>query len=230
MTTRIKICGLTRENDALVAAQMGADFLGFVFVPSSPRCIDANRARRIVHYVRGWMKQEHDRRQLDARCAPFEPREIRFVGVFANQDRAEIESISRLAGLDAIQLHGDESPDDVASIGLPVIKVFRIGDEMSEPVGYGVARWFLFDAASASGLGGTGTQFDWNLVRDLSDDKPFFLAGGLTPENVGEAIRIVHPFGVDVSSGVESAPGIKDHDKVRRFIGEVRREARGEGR
>ncbi len=226
MTARIKICGLTRENDALVAAQMGADFLGFVFVPSSPRCIDADRARRISHYVRGWMKQEHDRRQLDARCAPFEPREIRFVGVFANQDRAEIESVARHAGLDAIQLHGDESPEEVASMRLPVIKAFRVGSELNEPVGYGVAYWYLFDAASAAGLGGTGTRFDWSLVRDLSEDKQFFLAGGLTPENVAEAIRVVHPFGVDVSSGVESALGIKDHEKVRRFIEEVRREAK----
>ncbi|MGK2858542.1 MAG: phosphoribosylanthranilate isomerase [Thermoanaerobaculia bacterium] len=227
MTTRIKICGLTSENDALVAAQMGADFLGFVFVPSSPRCIDPDRARRIVHYVRGWMKQEHDRRQVDARCAPFEPREIRFVGVFANQDRAEIETVARHAGLDVVQLHGDESPDEVASIRLPVIKAFRVGEELTEPVGYGAAQWYLFDAASAAGLGGTGTRFDWSLVRDLSEEKRFFLAGGLTPENVGEAIRVVQPFGVDVSSGVEAAPGIKDHQRIRRFIEEVRREAEG---
>lgn len=227
MTARIKICGLTRENDALVAAQMGADFLGFVFVPSSPRCVDADRAKRIVHYVRGWMKQEHDRRQLDARCAPFEPREIRFVGVFANQDRAEITAVARHAGLDVVQLHGDESPEEVASVRMPVIKAFRVGEELTEPVGYGAAHWYLFDAASSSRFGGTGTRFDWSLVRDLSEEKPFFLAGGLNPENVAEAVRVVHPFGVDVSSGVESAPGIKDHEKIRRFIEEVRREARG---
>lgn len=228
MTARIKICGLTRENDALVAAQMGADFLGFVFVPSSPRCVDAERARRIVHYVRGWMKQEHDRRQLDARCAPFEPREIRFVGVFANQERAEIESVVRCAGLDVAQLHGDESPELVASMTLPVIKAFRVGDELTEPVGFGAAHWYLFDAASRSALGGTGTRFDWRLVRDLGEEKPFFLAGGLSPENVGEAVRVVHPFGVDVSSGVESASGIKDHEKIRRFIEEVRSEVKGQ--
>lgn len=221
--TRIKICGLTREEDALAAARMGADFLGFVFAPSSPRRIDAERAKRIVHYVRGWMKQEHDRRQVDARCAPFEPRELRFVGVFANQPIEEIDSIVTHAGLDIVQLHGDESAEEVAAMRLPVIKAFRVGVELSEPVGYGLAHWYLFDAASAAGLGGTGTRFDWNLVKGLFEDKPFFLAGGLTPENVGEAIRTVHPFAVDVASGVESAPGIKDEAKIRAFVDNVRR-------
>jgi phosphoribosylanthranilate isomerase len=212
--TRIKICGLTREEDALAAARMGADFLGFVFVPSSPRRIDAERAKRIVHYVRGWMKQEHDRRLVDARCAPFEPREIRFVGVFANQTREEIEAVAKHAALDVVQLHGDESAEQVAALRLPVIKAFRVGSELTEPVGYGVAHWYLFDAKSDAALGGTGARFDWKL---------FFVAGGLTPANVAEAIAIALPFGVDVSSGVESAPGIKDHEKIRAFIDSVRR-------
>ncbi|MBI2213638.1 MAG: phosphoribosylanthranilate isomerase [Acidobacteria bacterium] len=222
--TRVKICGLTREEDALAAALMGADFLGFVFVPSSRRCIDADRAKRIVHYVRGWMKQEHDRRLADARCAPFDPREIRFVGVFANQPRDLVDAVTKYAGLDVIQLHGDESPDEVAAMRLPVIKAFRVGDELSRPVGYGMAHWYLFDAASANGLGGTGTRFDWRLVREISEDKPLFLAGGLTPENVGEAVATVRPFAVDVASGVESEPGIKDHEKIRAFIDNVRSE------
>ncbi|MFA6956012.1 MAG: phosphoribosylanthranilate isomerase [Thermoanaerobaculia bacterium] len=221
--TRIKICGLTREEDALAAAQAGADFLGFVFVPASLRCVDAERAKRIIHYVRGWMKQEHERRLVDARCAPFEPREIRFVGVFANQPAEEIDRIVKLAGLDVVQLHGDESADEVTAIRVPVIKAFRVGAELSEPVGYGAARWYLFDAANATGLGGTGTSFDWRLVRDLSEDKPFFLAGGLTPENVADAIRTARPFAVDVASGVESAPGIKDEAKIRAFADIVRR-------
>jgi phosphoribosylanthranilate isomerase len=228
--TRIKICGLTREEDALVAAQAGADFLGFVFVPASPRCLDAERAKRIVHYVRGWMKQEHDRRLVDARCAPFEPREIRFVGVFANQPAEEIDRIVKHAGLDVVQLHGDESADDVAAMRVPVIKAFRVGSELSEPVGYGLAQWYLFDSASESGQGGTGRKFDWSLLKALAEDKPFFLAGGLRPENVAEAVRTVRPFAVDVASGVESAPGIKDHERVRAFIENVRREARGERR
>jgi phosphoribosylanthranilate isomerase len=226
--TRVKICGLTREEDALAAAQAGADFLGFVFVPASPRCIDADCAKRIVHYVRGWMKQEHERRLVDARCAPFEPREIRFVGVFANQPVEEIDRIVRHAGLDVVQLHGDESAEEVAAMRVPVIKAFRVGDELSEPVGYGAARWYLFDAAHGARLGGTGTTFDWSLVRDLSEEKPFFLAGGLTPDNVGEAIRTVRPFGVDVASGVESAPGIKEQEKVRAFINRVRSEVKGQ--
>lgn len=227
--TRVKICGLTLEDDALAAARMGADFLGFIFVPASKRCLDADRAKRIVHYVRGWMKQEHDRRQVDARCAPFEPREIRFVGVFANQPREEIETIARHAGLDVIQLHGEESPDEVAAMRLPVIKAFRVGSELSEPVGYGAARWYLFDSADESGQGGTGKRFDWNLLKELAEDKPFFLAGGLTPGNVAEAIRTVHPFAVDVASGVEFAPGIKDHEKIRAFIDNVRSEVKGHG-
>jgi len=226
--TRIKICGLTREEDALFAAQAGADFLGMVFVPASPRCIDADRAKRIVHYVRGWMKQEHERRLVDARCAPFEPREIRFVGVFANQPAVEIERIVKHAGLDVVQLHGDESADDVAATKVPVIKAFRVGAELNEPVGYGVANWYLFDSAKESGQGGTGKRFDWNLLKALSEEKPFFLAGGLRPENVAEAIRSVRPFAVDVASGVESAAGIKDHEKVRAFIDNVRAEVKGQ--
>jgi len=228
--TRIKICGLTREEDALAAAQAGADFLGFVFVPASPRCLDAERAKRIVNYVRGWMKQEHDRRQVDARCAPFEPREIRFVGVFANQKTADIDAIVSHAGLDVVQLHGDESPEMVAAMSVPVIKAFRVGTELFEPVGYGLAQWYLFDSSNESGQGGTGRKFDWNLLEALAEEKPFFLAGGLRPENVAEAIRTVRPFAVDVASGVESAPGIKDHEKIRAFVQNVRREAIGEGR
>lgn len=223
--TRIKICGLTREEDALAAARMGADFLGFVFVPASKRCIDADRAKRIVHYVRGWMKQEHDRRLLDARCAPFVPREIRFVGVFANQPRELVDEVTRHAGLDVVQLHGDETPEDVAAMKLPVIKAFRVGTEIFEPVGYGLARWYLFDASGESGQGGTGKRFDWNLLKALSEEKPFFLAGGLTPETVADAVRTVRPFAVDVATGVESAPGIKDETKMRAFIDNVRAEA-----
>lgn len=216
--TRIKICGLTREEDALAAARMGADFLGFVFVPTSKRCIDAERAKRIAHYVRGWLKQEHDRRLVDARCAPFVPRELRFVGVFANQTAAFVEETARHAGLHVVQLHGDESPEYVSTMRLPVIKAFRVGAELDEPVGYGMAHWYLFDAADAGGFGGTGLRFDWTLVRQLREEKPFFLAGGLTPENVREAIATARPFAVDVSSGVESEPGIKDHEKIRAFI------------
>jgi phosphoribosylanthranilate isomerase len=196
---RVKICGITDISSALAAAEAGADALGFVFAPS-PRRITPSQACRIC-------------RELP----PF----ISRVGVFADAPLEEVRAVAEYCGLDAIQLHGSESPDYCRSLGRRVIKAFRVGDEI-DPVelsGY-PADAILLDTFVAGQKGGTGQPFDWQLAAGLKLSRPLILAGGLTPENVGRAVAIVQPYGVDVSSGVEKdgQPGKKDPDKIRRFI------------
>ncbi|AEG15416.1 Phosphoribosylanthranilate isomerase [Desulfofundulus kuznetsovii DSM 6115] len=196
---RVKICGITDISSALAAAEAGADALGFVFAPS-PRRITPSQACRIC-------------RELP----PF----ISRVGVFVDAPLEEVRAVAEYCGLDAIQLHGSESPDYCRSLGRRVIKAFRVGDEI-DPVelsGY-PADAILLDTFVAGKKGGTGQPFDWQLAAGLKLSRPLILAGGLTPENVGRAVAIVQPYGVDVSSGVEKdgQPGKKDPDKIRRFI------------
>jgi tryptophan synthase beta subunit len=195
----IKICGITRAEDARLAVDLGASALGFVFWPGSPRCIDADRARDIVRSL-----------------PPF----VAAVGVFVNQPPEFVQRVAAHVGLTAVQLHGDERAGDARHFGARVIKSVRATDDVS--------AWprevtVLVDAADPARRGGTGQTADWAAAARLSAARPVILAGGLSASNVGDAIRAVNPAGVDVSSGVESAPGVKDAVKMREFFAAVRR-------
>lgn len=195
---RVKICGITNINDALHAVDAGADALGFIFYPESPRYIPPDTARSII-----------------ARLPPF----TSSVGVFVNADRDDIQRVIKECELSLVQLHGDESSDDCLALGRPVIKAIRLRsrDDLILMREYAV-RGFVLDAYVDGTWGGTGETVDWGLAREATRYGPTILAGGLTPDNVGRAVAEVQPFGVDVSSGVETAPGKKDSEKVRQFI------------
>lgn len=199
---KVKICGITSLEDALAAVEARADALGFVFVEKSPRCVSPQKAAAII-----------------ATLPPF----VQTVGLFVDDDPERINWTADFCGLDVIQLHGEESPDFCTEIRRRIIKVFRVKDaaSLSSLARYQVAG-YLLDAWSPDAHGGTGTTFDWSLARELTGSRPIILAGGLSPDNVREAIDIVRPYGVDVSSGVESSPGKKDLEKVRKFIAEVK--------
>jgi phosphoribosylanthranilate isomerase len=199
MKTRVKICGITNVADGLAAAEAGADMIGLMFYESSPRHITLARAVEISRAM---------------------PLFLMRVGVFVN---APADFVLRAIGecnLTMLQFHGDETSDFCTQFGLMNMKAIRVRDaeSLTQLENYQTDA-FLLDAHSRNGLGGTGEKFNWDLAVEAQKfGKPIFLAGGLTPENVADAVRIVHPFGVDVSSGVESAPGIKDHAKVKAFI------------
>jgi phosphoribosylanthranilate isomerase len=207
MALRIKICGITREEDALAAIDAGADALGFVFVPGTPRFIEPGRAAAIVRGL-----------------PPFVSR----VGLFVNAAPELIEATLAEVGLDTVQLHGDEAPEVGRSLlrRVRVIQAFRVqGPETLHrlPEHRESTHAWLLDAYVPGASGGTGARFDWTLAvqaRDLGH--PLILAGGLKPENIADAVRQVRPFAVDVSSGVESAPGRKDPEKVRQLIAAAR--------
>jgi phosphoribosylanthranilate isomerase len=187
----IKICGLTRLEDAEAAVALGATALGFVFWPKSPRFIDPFRARAIV-----------------AALPPF----VGAVGVFVNQPADYVNGVASLVGLSAVQLHGDEDATTAAAIRRPVVKAISSSD--------GAEAWpdrytLLLDAHDAELRGGTGRTTDWTRAASLAARRRIVLAGGLRPENVAEAIRAVKPFGIDVSSGVEDAPGIKNQARLK---------------
>ncbi|HVI75328.1 MAG TPA: phosphoribosylanthranilate isomerase [Anaeromyxobacteraceae bacterium] len=194
---RVKICGITRLEDALLAASFGADALGFNLWPGSKRHVDPDAARAIVD-----------------RLPPF----VTPVGVFVDQPPTTVLALAAQAGVQVVQLHGDESWEDVNGYPIPAVKAVRLaGPESLRDLHRYRVRGLLLDAPS-QGFGGSGTTCDWGLARQVAERFPVVLAGGLTPENVGEAIRAVRPWAVDVASGVESAPGVKDPDKLRRFI------------
>ena len=199
MNVKVKICGITRTTDALAAADAGADALGFMFYVSSPRCVNHERAAQII-------------RELP----PFVAR----VGVFVNPTEAEVREAIARCGLDTLQFHGEETPEFCRKFGLKVIKAFRIRDAASlQATGAYSGEAWLLDSYVAGQLGGTGSRFNWDLaVEAVRSRRPVILAGGLTPENAAEAVRQVRPYGLDVSSGVESAPGLKDAAKVHAFI------------
>lgn len=205
MTTRIKICGITREDDALAAAAHGADFLGFIFVPGTPRYVAPERAAAIARAVRG---------KGDA---------PKFVGVFRDASNDYIRSIADLVSLDVVQLHGGESEDDIRALGLPAVKTLRVGDALPETRATPSAAWLLFDTYDERRGGGTGRRFDWSLLAAYERSKPFFLSGGLRPDNVAAAISLVRPDAIDVCSGVEAAPGIKDHGKLSALFERIKR-------
>ena len=203
---RVKICGVTSAVDALFALEQGADALGFNFVPGTPRCLEAQTAREIA-----------------LRLPPFGTR----VGIFVNEDTEKVEAISRNAGLDGVQLHGDESPETCRRLrekGFRVIRGLRVrGPETLKEADHFEECTLLLDAYSEGMLGGSGKTFDWDLACEIAKKRPVILSGGLNPENVEEAIRWVRPYGVDVSSGVEGqVPGRKDPERVRCFIENAR--------
>ncbi len=201
---RIKVCGITSCEDASMALDLGVDALGFNFYPDSPRFLAPTSAGEIIN-----------------RLAPLAVT----IAVFVNVgDTAEVERQARTAGVDVLQLHGDESPEYCLRLsGWKLIKALRLGSRNS-PMDldrYPVAA-FLLDARDDARYGGTGLAFDWNLAKQLQTRRPIILAGGLRPDNVRHAIRVVRPYAVDVCSGVESAPGRKDRGKLSAFIREVR--------
>jgi phosphoribosylanthranilate isomerase len=205
--TKIKICGMTRFEDVLFCAEAGADFLGMIFIPSTPRYIEPERAAEIVRGLR-----EREKRP-------------ELVGVFRDASADYVMQIAELVGLDLVQLHGSEREDDVAAISLPVIKTFRVSDTLPDTTAVPSARWLLFDTFDDRRSGGTGRRFDWSLLAMYERTRPFFLAGGLAPDNVAAAISMVRPDAIDVSSGVEveDQAGVKDHEKVRSLFERVRR-------
>ena len=199
MPVKVKICGITNLPDAIAAAEAGADALGFVFYDQSPRHISVEAAAGLI-------------RQLP----PF----VLKVGVFVNAPEDLVVRAARECGLNLLQFHGEESTDYCLQFGLMSMKAFRIRDagSLQAVLDYDTDAW-LFDAYTPGKPGGTGETFNWDLALHARDwGRPIFLAGGLTPENVGEAVRRARPYAVDVSSGVEAAPGKKDHAKVRAFI------------
>ncbi|NLD13624.1 MAG: phosphoribosylanthranilate isomerase [Gammaproteobacteria bacterium] len=203
MTTRVKICGITRLEDARVAAQAGADALGFVFYGPSPRNVEPEQAGEMV-------------RQL--------PAFVTSTGLFVDAERAFVEQVLAQVPLDLLQFHGDETPDYCESFGRPYIKALRMQpgvDIAALAQSYQEARGILLDAWVPGVPGGTGTTFDWNSIPQALA-KPLILAGGLDVDNVQLAIRQVRPWAVDISGGVEAAKGIKDAGKVRAFMQQVR--------
>lgn len=204
MMTKVKICGITNLDDALKAVELGADALGFVFYSKSERYIDPQEASEIVSKV-----------------PPF----VTKVGVFVNEDSDTVRSIKNQTEIDLLQIHGDETPEYCHRLGERMIKAFRIKDSESfkEIANYNTDL-VLLDAFSDSEYGGTGDVFHWQLLNKAQlKDKYVILSGGLDNENVSEAIRIVKPYAVDVSSGVEEYPGKKDPGKLKKFIEAVKR-------
>ena len=209
MRTRVKICGLTRFEDAELAVQLGADALGFVFWPDSPRAVSPEVVRDIVRHL------------------PALP--VR-VGVFVNAPADEVARVAEVAALDAVQLHGDENIGDYQHLVPRLIKSVHLGDEaaLEWAARLPSAVVLLVDAMDPALRGGTGQVADWPSAARLASRRPVMLAGGLTAENVAQAVIQVRPWAVDVSSGVEWTPGIKSPDRLRAFFERVR-EANTEG-
>lgn len=199
MSVRVKVCGITRSEDAIAAVQCGVDAIGFVFWPHSARYIDPESARRIAEVI-----------------PPF----ICTVGVYVDPDAAWVEETARVAKLNLLQFHGDESPEFCNQFPQPYIKAIRVKpdtDLLQYAQRYGAAKGLLLDTYAADMPGGTGHAFDWQLIpQQLS--LPLILSGGLNPDNVARAIKQTQPWAVDVSSGVEAAKGIKDEKKIIAFM------------
>lgn len=202
MRTRIKICGITRREDAELAVELGASAVGFNFYPRSPRYLTAASAAGIVAKL---------------------PPAVIAIGVFADEtDAAHVVSVAREARVAALQLHGPRFPESPAEFTYPVIRAVPV-DAAFEPAAlrFMEAAAFLLDAFDPARIGGTGRTIDWAKAREATRYGQVILAGGLTPENVGEAIRQVRPLAVDVASGVEASPGLKDPEKLRAFFAAV---------
>lgn len=207
---RVKICGITNLDDAAAAAGYGADAIGFIFWERSPRYINEKAASRILKET-----------------APF----ITAVGVFVNETTDKIRAVIKETGINCVQLHGDEPPEsceDLAADGVKVIKAFRVREkkDIQGLIAY-PASAYLLDTYREGMMGGTGETFNWDIAVEAKKSGTIILSGGLTPENVSEAVKRVGPYAVDVSSGVEISPGRKDPDKVRRFIKEAKKASGG---
>ena len=198
MTTRVKICGLTSLEDACAAVEAGADALGFNFWPGSKRCVTVERVASILALL---------------------PSGLLAVGVFVNASRSEIVKVLQSIPLGAVQLHGDETPEDCTGYPVKVIKALRAraGVSLAEVAARYGTDYILLDTAAEGSYGGTGRTFAWNLAVGVAPGRRFD-AGGRAPDNVAEAVQRVRPYAVDVASGVESEPGRKDHARVREFI------------
>jgi phosphoribosylanthranilate isomerase len=197
----IKVCGITRASDARQAVEQGATALGFVLWPKSPRAITADRAAEIVAEL---------------------PSHVMSVGVFVNESIDGIRSTAEHVGLTAVQLHGDEPPAYADALDWLVIRAVSVGEINLAADAWSPDTALLVDNIDPVRRGGTGSAVDWTRAAGIAKTRRVVLAGGLTPDNVATAIRAVHPFGVDVSSGVESAPGVKDLNKVAQFISNAR--------
>ena len=202
MRVRVKFCGMTRREDLESAAELGADAVGLVFVPGTPRCLEISRARELLRGL---------------------PPLLARVGVFADEDPMRVRRVREDLGLTAVQLHGSESPGNCAAVGGARIKTFRVREDwdVAALAAYDCEACLL-EAPLRGALGGGGVAFDWELVRGGLAGRRIVLAGGLTPENVRRAIEVVRPYAVDVSSGVESAVGVKDRRRMMDFIQSVR--------
>jgi phosphoribosylanthranilate isomerase len=200
--TRVKICGLTRLEDAQLAVDLGADALGFVFWRNSPRAVTGQAAAAIARVL---------------------PALVMRVGVFVNTPPRDVAALVSLVGLNAVQLHGDERPDDYADVGSHLIKAVHLSDEagVADATRLSAGVTPLVDAQDEKRRGGTGQLANWRRAALVAAARPIVLAGGLTAENVGEAIRQVRPWAVDVSSGVEASHGVKSPERLRAFFRSV---------
>jgi len=208
----VKICGITSWADAKAAIDAGADALGFNFYAKSPRRIAVSHAREIIRHM---------------------PQNVSAVGVFVNASTVEVLRTARAVKLGVLQLHGEENPKAVKELAceFPVVKAFRVGSafRVTDLAKYPDASAFLLDGFDRKLRGGAGKKFDWRIVMRAKRIGPVILAGGLTKENAAKAIRVAHPFAIDVCSGVERAPGKKDAKKLCEFMKAVQRERRKKG-
>lgn len=204
LRVRVKICGITRVEDALIAVEQGADAIGLVFYDQSPRNVSINQAKEIANHV---------------------PAFVSVVGLFVNAEPSIINEVISKAKIDLLQFHGDETPEECTSYSLPFIKAIRVKSDtnlVQYAKEYSVAKALLLDAYTEGLVGGTGHVFDWNLIpKQLA--KPIILAGGLKADNVAQAIQQVMPYAVDVSGGVEASKGLKDAAKIAAFMRQVYR-------
>ena len=216
---KVKICGITNLKDAVKACEYGADLLGFIFVEGTPRCVDAEKTKKITSEL---------------------PKGVSKVGLFKDTRLESVIEAFLYSDLDSIQLHGEESPDYCRTlkdllgqekhIQANIMKVFKVAEEIL-PIGshgiedYKDVDYFVFDTFHPEIAGGTGAKFDWEILNKEKNriNKPFFIAGGLGPANVSETVKVVSPYGVDVSSGVEKSPGIKDEKLLKEFIENAKR-------
>jgi phosphoribosylanthranilate isomerase len=200
---KVKICGITREEDARLAVRAGADALGFIFVKTSKRWIPPERAAAIITDL---------------------PSQVLPVGVFVNTPVEEIRRMMDITGIRLVQLHGDETPQEASDLGAPVWKAFRVGPafDVTTLAAYTVDG-YLLDTMVDGMMGGTGKIFNWQIAVGAKQYGPVILSGGITPDNVQQAIREVSPYAIDVSSGVEASPGRKDPARISRLFDAIRR-------
>jgi len=222
--TWIKICGITNIEDALETIELGADALGFIFYEKSPRCITKETAREIITSIQHPAPPERDPAKGGASRIQNPESRIQPVGLFVDELEEKVNEITSYCNFDILQFHGDETPDYCKKFPQKLIKAFKIKDKESlVNIPKYEVDYYLLDTYSEVVPGGTGRIFNWNLAKKAKEfGKPIILSGGLNPDNIIEALKKVLPFGVDVSSGVESSPGKKDHKKLEKFITKVK--------